>query len=273
MLRCLLGILVGHLGHGGRLVGGVQDAVVDRLEHVHAVRRLREHGAVVVHCCLRDVSLTVHEGCGTVRLHQHLGAVRHVGLERSVDQALGDLGAAVREGDGRLAGYRVGLGDHALRVGDHDAAVRVLTADVVAAVRRGVGGRSGGRVVPLDTPVGHVLLDRAVVQRRGHRLVAVRGDLDLPTPILGLHDRGAVGHQGDLGAVIGFDRLAAVAPGVGELLGTVGVLDRHRAIAHLGDLRTVLLDERLVASPVRIHPLERAVRSGHLNEAVRPTGH
>ena len=67
--------------------------------------------------------------------------------------------AAVGECDGGLAGHRVGLGDHAHRVSDHDAAVRGLPGHIVRAVRGGVRGGTRRRAVPLHASVGHVLLD------------------------------------------------------------------------------------------------------------------
>ena len=263
-----------HVGLGRRLVEGTERTVlVFGAQHRHTVRCVGKHRTVVVHNGLRDVALGINECRGTVGLHLNLGTIGHLGLKGAVRRSFGYLRAAVGEGHGGLAGDRVRLGDHALRVGNNHAAVRVLTAHVVAAISGGVGGCPGCRAVALNATIGHVLLDGPVVEGGRDRLVAVRGDLDLPTPVLGLHLGTAVCHQGHRGAVFCGDLLATEAPFVGELLRSVSVHDVDGTVAHLGDQRPVFLEERLVLGTVRVDALEGAVGPGHFDQAVGAAGH
>ena len=50
------------------------------------------------------------------------------------------------------------------------------------------------------------------------------------------------------------------------------MLYRHRTVTHLGDERPVLLEERLVASAVRVGALEGAVRTLDFDQTVGPAG-
>ena len=69
------------------------------------------------------------------------------------------------------------------------------------------------------------------------------------------------------------DLLAAVARGVLELLGAIGVHGALRPVAVLGDELAGLTEERLVLGAVRIDPIERAVGVDDLHETVRTSGH
>ena len=267
-------MIVSNLGLQGPLVCGAQHTVVvDGLEHGDTVGRVGQQRTVVVDDRLEHVALAVGERHRPTRGTRHLRTIGHRGRKRAVGLTQRYLVAAVREGDRRLARHRVRLGDHAQRILHHDAAIRVLTGEEVAALGGGVGGRTRGRVETLHAAVGHVRLDRAVVERGHHLLVSVRCDVDRPTAVLGLHYRRTVGHERDERTVPGLGLLAAGAPPVAPLLRTVGVDHTHRTVAHLCDQRAVLLEERLVGRAVGVHTVERAVGKGDLHHAVGAAGH
>ena len=164
-LGSVLGRLARHVGLGLAFVGCSQDAVVaNGGKLLHTVGRIGKQGPVIVEGRFEDLALRVDVGHRAVRCGHHLAATRYRGDQRAVIGSFRHLGVAVGERDGGLAGHRVGLGNHAHRVGYHNGAIGVLPGDIVLAVRCGERGSAGRRVESLHTPVGHVLLDRAVIE-------------------------------------------------------------------------------------------------------------